>query len=155
MIRICFLAKRAFSGLTITLSGWISGQKSFPWHSGYEVNTNPCHVSQLLYIRAAMYQSFDTWYLAMIKALIHTAKSGNVMVSPKNFTVDPTKNQSVRHGLLLHFFDLVILEQRQYKDDSTEVQMYVNFEIAALFSSPYCRVKKRGNFKTNILLVSV
>ena len=25
--------------------------------------------------------------------------------------------------------------------------MYVNFEIAAFFSSPYSRVKKRGNFK--------
>ena len=30
--------------------------------------------------------------------------------------------------------------------------MYVNFEIAALFPWPYSRVKKRGNFKTNIHL---
>ena len=28
--------------------------------------------------------------------------------------------------------------------------MYVTFDIAALFPSPYSRVKKRGNFKTNI-----
>ena len=33
--------------------------------------------------------------------------------------------------------------------------MYVNFEIAALFPSLYSRVKKRGNFKTNIRLDSV
>ena len=33
--------------------------------------------------------------------------------------------------------------------------MYVNFEIAAPFSSPCNRVKKSGNFKTNIFLVSV
>ena len=33
--------------------------------------------------------------------------------------------------------------------------MYVSFEIAALFSSPYRRVKKRGNFKTNILVDSI
>ena len=32
--------------------------------------------------------------------------------------------------------------------------MYVNFEIAALFPSPYSRVKKGGNFKTNIHLDS-
>ena len=30
--------------------------------------------------------------------------------------------------------------------------MYVYFEIAALFPSPYSRVNKRGNFKTNIHL---
>ena len=30
-----------------------------------------------------------------------------------------------------------------------------NFEIAALFPSPYSRVKKGGNFKTNIHLDSV
>ena len=30
--------------------------------------------------------------------------------------------------------------------------MYVDFEIAALFLSPYSRVKKRANFKTNIHL---
>ena len=33
--------------------------------------------------------------------------------------------------------------------------MYVNFEIAALFPSPYSRAKKSGKFKTNIYLVSV
>ena len=33
--------------------------------------------------------------------------------------------------------------------------MHVDFKITALFSSPYSRVKKRGNFKTNIRLVSV
>ena len=33
--------------------------------------------------------------------------------------------------------------------------MYVDFEIAALFRSPYSRVKKRANFKTNIHLDSV
>ena len=33
--------------------------------------------------------------------------------------------------------------------------MYVDFEIAALFPSPYSRVKKCGNFKTNINLDSV
>ena len=33
--------------------------------------------------------------------------------------------------------------------------MYVNFEIAALFPSPYSRVKKCGNFKINIHLDSV
>ena len=33
--------------------------------------------------------------------------------------------------------------------------MFVNFEIAALFSSPYSQVEKGGNFKTNIHLVSV
>ena len=33
--------------------------------------------------------------------------------------------------------------------------MYVNFEIAALFPLPYSRVKKGGNFKTNIHLDSV
>ena len=33
--------------------------------------------------------------------------------------------------------------------------MNVNFEIAALVPSPYSRVKKSGNFKTNIHLVSV
>ena len=33
--------------------------------------------------------------------------------------------------------------------------MYVNFEIAALFPSPYNRVKKRGNFKTNTHMDSV
>ena len=32
--------------------------------------------------------------------------------------------------------------------------MYVDFEIATLFPSPYSRVKKGGNFKTNIPLVS-
>ena len=30
--------------------------------------------------------------------------------------------------------------------------MYLSFEIAALFSSPNRRVKKRGNFKTNVLV---
>ena len=33
--------------------------------------------------------------------------------------------------------------------------MYVNFEFAALFPSPYSRVKKCTKFKTNIHLVSV
>ena len=33
--------------------------------------------------------------------------------------------------------------------------MYFIFQIAALFSSPYMRVKKRGNFKTNILVDSI
>ena len=33
--------------------------------------------------------------------------------------------------------------------------MYVNFAFAALFPSPYSRVKKCGKFKTNIHLVSV
>ena len=33
--------------------------------------------------------------------------------------------------------------------------MYFNFEIAALFPSPYSRVKKHGKFKTNIHLDSV
>ena len=33
--------------------------------------------------------------------------------------------------------------------------MYVDFEITALFPSPYSRVKKSGNFKTNIHLESV
>ena len=33
--------------------------------------------------------------------------------------------------------------------------MYVDFEIAALFPSPYSRVKKRAKFKTNIHLDSV
>ena len=33
--------------------------------------------------------------------------------------------------------------------------MYVNFVFAALFPSPYSRVKKYGKFKTNIHLVSV
>ena len=33
--------------------------------------------------------------------------------------------------------------------------MYVNLEIAALFPSLYSRVKKGGNFKTNINLDSV
>ena len=33
--------------------------------------------------------------------------------------------------------------------------MYVDFEIAAFFPSPYSRVKKRANFKTNIHLDSV
>ena len=33
--------------------------------------------------------------------------------------------------------------------------MYVDFEITALFPSPYSRVKKRANFKTNIDLDSV
>ena len=33
--------------------------------------------------------------------------------------------------------------------------MYVNFEIAAVFPSPYSRVKRRANFKTNIHLDSV
>ena len=33
--------------------------------------------------------------------------------------------------------------------------MCVNFEIAALFPSPYSRAKKGGNFKTNIHLDSV
>ena len=33
--------------------------------------------------------------------------------------------------------------------------MYVTFEIAALFPSPFSRVNKRGNFKTNIRLDSV
>ena len=35
------------------------------------------------------------------------------------------------------------------------VQMYVNFEIAAIFSSSHRRVKKRGNFKTNIAAHSI
>ena len=33
--------------------------------------------------------------------------------------------------------------------------MYVNFAFAALFPSPYSRVKKCGKFKTNIHLVSI
>ena len=33
--------------------------------------------------------------------------------------------------------------------------MYVDFEIAALFPSPYSRVRKRAKFKTNIHLDSV
>ena len=33
--------------------------------------------------------------------------------------------------------------------------MYVSFEIAALFPSPHRRVKKSGNFKTNILIDSM
>ena len=33
--------------------------------------------------------------------------------------------------------------------------MYVSFEIAALFSSPYRRMKKRGNFQTNKLVESI
>ena len=33
--------------------------------------------------------------------------------------------------------------------------MYVNFEIAAVFPSPYSHMKKGGNFKTNFLLDSV
>ena len=33
--------------------------------------------------------------------------------------------------------------------------MYVNFEIAAFFPSPYSLVKKGGNFKTNIHLDSL
>ena len=49
--------------LTITfplLDGWISGPKFFlPWHPGYEVNANPCHVSKL-----------SNTIAAMIKALI-------------------------------------------------------------------------------------
>ena len=48
---------------------------------------------------------------------------------------------------------LKILDSRttSVRNDSSDV----NFEIAALFTSPYSRVKKRGNFKTNIHLVSV
>ena len=55
----------------------------FPWHPGYKVNTNPCHVSKLLIHGSVHDQTFDP------------AKSGNVMISPKNFTVRSTQQRTI------------------------------------------------------------
>ena len=50
---------------------------------------------------------------------------------------------------------LVNLRAKTIKERLDEVQMYVSFEIAAIFPSPHRRVKKRGIFKTNLLVDSI
>ena len=48
---------------------------------------------------------------------------------------------------------LFYIELRQYKNDSMKSKCILVLKLPRFFPSPYTRVKTRGNFKTNILLV--
>ena len=86
-----------------SLLGWQWKFSGLPWHFH----------SWLYQSCWSMYQSFNTWQLLCIKAFIHkschdqsfdTDKSGNVMVSQKNFTVGSTLiNINLWPGLVKDF----------------------------------------------------